>query len=362
MTSGPGSSWDGTLGGTPSHDAGGWSGGPIMGLPGNQDHGAPPTGSGSPPGGGFGDHGSAPPAGSSNVAGSNPGTVASTGGGGASPPATSGGSGNATSVSLPQNSQDAGSAATIPTSPDHNARSAQDGVSTTPRTPGTTGVGADHLGTAARDASTSPNFVAPANGVGVVIAGLAGPLSNPAGIFANVGSNGVALRVPYREPGAGTIFDDLTPWESARVIARFGVPGSDHLRVAPPAVISSIVALSDGARHDEVAVPTLDEVQGSRRAELLTNFVPFDGRSLDVAIEQYLARMDDLGAGLSRFRGMSDLIAEVMATAVALAASKVAYEMYARSRDDEVALAVAPAGLVFDADSGLLDPWSLDES
>jgi hypothetical protein len=92
-----------------------------------------------------------------------------------------------------------------------------------------------------------------------------------------------------------------------------------------------------------------------RRSDLLTDFLPYDRASLEQAIDRFLARFDDLGAALSRSRGPTDLLTEIMAVAVAFTAAKIGLRLVWRSRDEDDGL--ADADLCWDVDSfpGTLD-------
>jgi hypothetical protein len=95
--------------------------------------------------------------------------------------------------------------------------------------------------------------------------------------------------------------------------------------------------------------------EAPRRADLLTDFLPYDRASLEQAIDRFLASCDDLGAALSRTGGPTDLLTEFMAVAVAFTAAKVGLRLFWRSRNDETTPADAELGLGFDAFPGALD-------
>jgi hypothetical protein len=114
--------------------------------------------------------------------------------------------------------------------------------------------------------------------------------------------------------------------------------------------------LGEGAGEQvQVAI----QVAARRRADLLTDFIPFDRGALEHAIDGFLARFDDLGMGLTRLGGTTDLVTEVLAVTVALAASTLALQLLERSTEDEAALAGADVGANFEGYPGMPDPWSL---
>jgi hypothetical protein len=93
-----------------------------------------------------------------------------------------------------------------------------------------------------------------------------------------------------------------------------------------------------------------------RRSDLLTDFKPYDRASLEQAIDRFLDRFDDFADELSRSKGPSDLLTEIMAVAVALTAAKVVLRLFWRSRDDdEEALADPDVCVTLDPCPGALD-------
>jgi hypothetical protein len=79
-------------------------------------------------------------------------------------------------------------------------------------------------------------------------------------------------------------------------------------------------------------------VLSSRPSDLLTDFKPFEKGSLEAAIDRFLDKFDDLGTEMTRLRGPTDLLTEIMAVAVALTAAKVGLRLFWRPRDDEADL------------------------
>jgi hypothetical protein len=217
-----------------------------------------------------------------------------------------------------------------------------------------------------RDGSPTLNGAAFPFSAGIAFianAGVGGPIGGSSGYTTAFASPERAARIAYRGPIFEGVAEGLTPQDLDRAIERGQAPQATPLDLIPsdafprngsPGGVGG--ALGDG----DTGVAA---VASQRRANLLTDFIPFDGNSLESAIDRYLARFEDLGAGLSRFRPMSDLVVELMAVAVTLAASRLAVELFGRRpSDDEAELAGAAAGAGFDGDPGLPDPWSLGGS
>jgi hypothetical protein len=97
------------------------------------------------------------------------------------------------------------------------------------------------------------------------------------------------------------------------------------------------------------------EAPAPRRADLLTDFLPYDRAALEQAIDRFLARCDDLGATLSGRDGPPDLLTEIMAVAVAFTAAKVGLRLFWRARDDEAASEEAALCLDLDPFPGAVD-------
>jgi hypothetical protein len=100
-----------------------------------------------------------------------------------------------------------------------------------------------------------------------------------------------------------------------------------------------------------------------RRADLLTHFVPFGGDSLELAIDRFLDRFNDLGGELSsQLRGgTTTLFGEMLAVSVALLASELVLGMLDRSPDDPAKLAGAAGSDDFATAFSPFDPWSPHE-
>jgi len=124
-----------------------------------------------------------------------------------------------------------------------------------------------------------------------------------------------------------------------------GIAGNEETKVAP--------RVSGMSEVGQV------EATSRRRSDLLTDFIPFDRGSLELAIDRFLEHFEDLGTGLSRWRGTPELVTEVLAVSIALAASTLALHYYERSSEDEAAPTGADFGANFEGYPGMPDPWSV---
>jgi hypothetical protein len=252
-----------------------------------------------------------------------------------------------------------------PAPSDQDAHSSQDSIASALRTTLASAGVPDHSGAAARDvAATSPG-AARAAGDGVLIAVAVGNGGSTGSNFNGFGNSivggppAVSSALPYRGGVAvGPVIADL-----AR--ASFGsraFEGSPS-NLIPYAGISRMGDPSDAGKllgeGSVEPVKVAIEVAALRRADLLTDFIPFDRGALEHAIDGFLTRFEDLGMGLSRLGGPTDLVTEVLAVTVALAGSTLAVQLLERSTEDEGALAGADVGANFEGYPGMPDPWSL---
>jgi len=236
----------------------------------------------------------------------------------------------------------------------------QDSVASTLRSLASSNGSTDRAAAMARDggANALNLVVGPAlTGLGsFATTGVGGTIINVAGPVVGSSSLGGSVRLPYRWPILSGTVEGLGPRDLSHGTYPADSPGVNGLDLASA---TGITPKGRPAGPGEGAgVDAEGPVPSPRRADLLTELLPYDGRVLESAIDRYLARIDDVGAGLPRFRSTSDLLVELMAVAVSLAASRLAVELFGRSTDDESDLAFAGSGTGFAADSGLNDPWS----
>jgi hypothetical protein len=104
------------------------------------------------------------------------------------------------------------------------------------------------------------------------------------------------------------------------------------------------------------------EVPAPQRSDLITDFRPFDRAAVEQAIDRFLQQFEDLGVGLSRFQGPTDVLVELLAVAVALTAWKVVPKMLGRSREEDAELVAVDVATSLDGISGLPGSWSPEES
>jgi len=105
---------------------------------------------------------------------------------------------------------------------------------------------------------------------------------------------------------------------------------------------------------------TTEAAPSPQRCGLMTDFMPFDQSAVGQTIDQFLQRLDGLGAGLSWLHGPKDLVVELLSVAVVLAAWKVVTRFLGRSPDDE--LADVDDATSLDGISGLPGGSSTEES
>jgi hypothetical protein len=93
-------------------------------------------------------------------------------------------------------------------------------------------------------------------------------------------------------------------------------------------------------------------VPSPQRSDLIVDFKPFDQTAGEQTIDQFLQQFENLGTGLSWLEGPTDLVVELLALAVALAAWKVVPKVLGRSPDADE-LAAVDVATSLDGISGL---------
>jgi hypothetical protein len=102
------------------------------------------------------------------------------------------------------------------------------------------------------------------------------------------------------------------------------------------------------------------ESSAPQESDLLTQFLPFDRASLELAIDRFLDEFEGLGAELSRLDGSMNLLPGLIAIAVGVSAAGLAVRIR-RNADSELA-ASGSAGAIGDEDfPGLPRSWSWSE-
>jgi hypothetical protein len=164
--------------------------------------------------------------------------------------------------------------------------------------------------------------------------------------------DGSSLVRPVIERVAQTSFGDLLAGDrSARQRPGSGPIDPDPGENTPGATPR---AQPDG-RAREVAEAGAD-LPAPQRSHLLTNFTLPDRAALERAIDRFLSQFQDLGARGSVGRGSTDLLAEILALAVALTTVKVGFKLLGRPPREEAALGETDVCLLLDAFPGPRDP------
>jgi hypothetical protein len=196
------------------------------------------------------------------------------------------------------------------------------------------------------------------NGAGTTAVGVPTPGS----------AGAVAVSVPLGGnapvPNGGSASGQVAPGQTAAGTAGSGSWGRavlGTLNVFPFIGVTraAVRSLADGVLANAPADPADDLAPG--RADLLTDFAPFDRSSLEYAIDRLLDKFEGAGRGLSSPEGVSDLMTGVMAVAVALTASKVVFRGAGGPRDEEATPDDAYPGAGPDGLPGFPDPWGLGQ-
>jgi hypothetical protein len=215
-----------------------------------------------------------------------------------------------------------------------------------------------------KDQATSPEIVAIPITAGAAVgiaAGDGAPLGNVIGIAA-AAPLGDTAGIQHGGPVFAGNAESPMASDRARAISGSRPAEGRPFDFVPFAGIPRTGTQSKADRLSVDEATGLVEVPSPRRSDLLTDFLPFDRTSLEHAIDRFLDQFEDLGAGRSHSRGLTNLLTEVTVVAVALAASNVALRLLGRSPEDEAALAGADVGANLDGFPGLPDPWSLGET
>jgi hypothetical protein len=206
--------------------------------------------------------------------------------------------------------------------------------------------------------SVARDEAAPAVAVAIpVMAGAGGGAAATAGAALGVvvaasfgGAAGIRDGRPVFDGGAGPMVADLAA----------PAPGVRPVEAGRPDLVPSGKIHGGGPEQVEVASSTRGiaphEVPSPQRSDLLTDLVTFDRTSLEHAIDRFLERSEDLGAGLSRLGEPSYLLAGVFAAAAAVAIARTIPGISARSAAGRGALAAVDSVETFEGFSGLSGP------
>jgi hypothetical protein len=137
-----------------------------------------------------------------------------------------------------------------------------------------------------------------------------------------------------------------------------------------PESYPSLVRIAQRAgRHARTAsadtgTPGQEQLPPSLGADLLARFSPFDRATVEQALDQFLDRLDELEAGLSRLGPAANLTSSLLASASAIAVVDV-FHRYLRKRRDERGLHAVDDedrddGVHFPGLPGLPHSWSLE--
>jgi hypothetical protein len=90
----------------------------------------------------------------------------------------------------------------------------------------------------------------------------------------------------------------------------------------------------DPTRLPGPPVEAVDELQLPRGADLLSDFLPFDRASLELAVDRFLDQLEDLGAGLAWVQDPTGMVSEPILCAAAIAAFEFGRRWLRRSKQE----------------------------